>query len=359
MKTRNAHPDDFDRLRRFSTAFNRAGSSTFDDDFFTWQYEDAAQLAGTDDNGVLIAVEADEILGMAAGGKVRIYAEGNTVTGVWQQEWYADTSRFGVGLFLMMEQMRRNEFVGAAGQNYQAASVNSRIRPMVWFDLQRLFFPIDADATFDLLLAKSDHSRQFLSAQRAAKPASGSDVRAVARFDGAYDHAWRRFREDVLICADRSSAYMNWRYVDHPRFSYDCVTVSTPHGDVYFVWRDEPVRERGASVARICEVIGSGSAIVDGFADFLQVLEGRGVAFADFFCSHAPTIAALTEAGMRSVITTSDFDLPRLFQPLANDARKRINFYYTFADAVRPRDIHAFHRTYITKGDSNQDRPNP
>lgn len=359
MEIRNARRDDLDALKAFSDVYNRPNSSTFQDDFFAWQYETSAILTGAEDNGILIALDGEKIIGMSVASKAPVYVNGETTSGIWHQEWYSDIDYRGAGLSLVLAQMKKNDFIGCGGRSFHSVNVFNRVRPTVWFEIERLFVILNEEQSFDLLFAKSEEAKRFLSLQSIATPAPEVRAEPVSRFGGGYDETWNAFRKDILMATDRTSDFMNWRYADHPRFTYERLKVKTLNGDAYFVWRYEPIQDKDSVVARICEAIGPRSAVVEGFPHLFEALQKAKVAFADFFCSHAATNAALIEAGMRPVVTTGDFDLPRLFQPLAEDPRKTLNFGYTFSDETRPADFYDYHRTYITKGDSNQDRPNP
>jgi len=359
LKIRNARLSDRAALVDFSDRLDRRNVSTFDEDFFTWQFDDAAKLCNTDDNGALIGVDNDRIVSLAYGNKVSVFLAGQTTTGLWQQAWFSEPSYSGAGLFVMREQMQRNPFVGASGQNYSAASINERLRRMNWFQLRRLFIVLDVDECANLAYTMSEHAKRFVGLTTAVSPSKRCDVRRVTRFDDAYDACWLEFREPLLLASDRTSAYMNWRYLEHPRFTYQCLEIRAPSGNAYYVWREESVSGNLGVVARICEVIGKPEAIIEGFGHLFRILKEQGVAFADFFCSHGVTNAALMASGMREVITTEELDLPRLFQPITQDERKTLNFYYSFDEETQPHNFYNDYRTYITKGDGNQDRPNP
>lgn len=359
LEIRNARLSDLEDLIGFSNRHDRPNVSTFDENFFTWQFDDAARLCGTKDNGALVGIDDKRIVSIAYGSKVTIFVDGCEITGLWQQAWFTEPGYLGAGVFLMREQMRRNPFVGAAGQNYNAASVNQRLRPMNWFQLNRLFIVLNVKECADLAYSMSDHALRYLELAKLSPPSKPCETRMIRHFDDVYDACWTEFRKPLLLASDRTSAYMNWRYQKHPRFTYQSLEIDTPFGNVYFVWREEQVEGKSGVVARICEVIGKPEAIIDGFPHLYSILNERGLAFADFFCSHGATNAALMAAGMLEVITTDEFDLPRLFQPLVQDERKTLNFYYSFDDETRPPNFHDYYRTYITKGDGNQDRPNP
>ena len=66
---------------------------------------------------------------------------------------------------------------------------------------------------------------------------------------------------------------MNWRYVDHPIFSYHRHVYHIPGANrVYIVWRSEYVREKDTTVARVCEIIGSVTDLFQTIPHFIKDL---------------------------------------------------------------------------------------
>ncbi len=356
---RNAEPRDLDDLSAFSAIYNRAGSSTFQRDFFDWQFVQAQQLCRAEDNGALLAKVDDKIVGMSIAGKVPVQIGGAVSTGVWHQEWYAAPEHGGAGLALVLEQSARNDFIGCGGRSFASVNVFNRLRPTVWFEIPRLFAVVDETKTYEMLFSKSEESRRYLSLQTIDSPSSSLRGTSLDEFDERYDGDWLSFRKSAWLSNDRTSAYMNWRYNAHPRFTYLTLRTDSPFGSAYFVWRNEEVAEYDTVVTRLCDAIGSPKAIISGFPMFFERLRDSACALVDFFCSHAVTLSALVEAGMRPQVTTAEFELPRLFQPLARDPRKTINFGYSLPRDRIPDQFYRIDGTYITKSDSNQDRPNP
>jgi hypothetical protein len=267
---------------------------------------------------------------------------------------------------LIREQTARNTILATSGQSLAAANVFGRLRPFSWFDLERLFAAPDPDATLPLVDASVPLTREvrrqqlaFLRMQRVGQPSARTTMTELAAFDGHYDEVWDGFRLGVSLGTNRSAAYLNWRYAHHPCLQYQMRLFESQAGPAYFVWREEPVAGHGKCVARLCEALGRPEAIAAAFPNLYRHLSDRPVALADFFCSHAAVLAALRSAGMRPVITLPPFDLPRLYSPLAQDVRKTLNYAVSLAPSCRQVSVCDHGMMYLTKGDSNQDRPNP
>lgn len=327
-------------------------------DFFSWQYERSAEVAkSVEDTGAILLVEDGQIHGASLAAKTEMWVAGCRLPGAWNQEWFVDDEARGLGLLLLKEQLKRNRFFGASGQSISAGNIIEQLRPMCWFELARLFVVVNPKATFDLLFSCEPEARSFLR-WKVKKPPKDVRCEQVAEFDEEYEEHWSVTRNLYTITTNRNKDYMNWRYVNHPYFRYETIKCETGHGCVYFVWRLEPIEGNSVQVARICEVIGIPLAVTEAFPAFYHKLVQSEIAFADFFCSNSQLNAALLTSGMKYSITLPEFDLPRLFSPVATDIRRTINFAYSIDRNPADLEFYRHDLSYFTKGDTNQDRPN-
>jgi GNAT superfamily N-acetyltransferase len=61
---------------------------------------------------------------------------------------------------------------------------------------------------------------------RSARAGAGFEARAlVGRFDDRFSELWRRLAPRREVVGRRTAEYLNWRYLDNPRSSYEIVTV--------------------------------------------------------------------------------------------------------------------------------------
>jgi hypothetical protein len=250
-------------------------------------------------------------------------------------------------------------FFAGAGLSLQGNTGLRLLSPTaMWVGIDRLFAVVDARKTADICYRADLATYRYLKSLRLPDPKGEVKARTVARFGADYDEIWDAVRSRFLVAAHRTSRFMNWRYLDHPRFRYNCIECETRHGWAYYVWREEVIYDTTAVVIRLCDVIGFPLAITQSFAVFMQHIWRPQVLFVDFFCSNGEINGALIAGGMHPVIVVRNFDLPRLFQPLEPAVDQTLDFYYLFADAFRPRNYADVSKCYFTKGDTNQDRPN-
>lgn len=346
-------------IRRFADRHIRPEYPVFEERFFQWQFHQRSD-DGTDPSQAALGTVAEtgEVLSLSLGRAEPAWVAGRIETGGWLHEWFADPSHQGGGFVALSRMLKQTGLMAASGHALTTTNIWSRLRLMVEFELERLFAVCDADATMGLLLASGEMTGPYL---RLCRPAPAPEVTChpVVAFDDAYETCWRRMREGVTVAIDRSAGFMNWRYLRHPVFRYEARRAETNHGAAYFVWRIEAVAGRPATVARLVEAIGAPHAIADAFPTIFTEIGKTGAAFVDYFGTNANVLAGLCGGGMRRVVNTPDFDLPRLFSPLAADCRRKLKFAFSpRPDALDPVSRNDVGRTYFTKGDGNQDRPN-
>jgi hypothetical protein len=123
----------------------------------------------------------------------------------------------------------------------------------------------------------------------------------VERFDSTYDNFWKSLRDRFPIMVDRTSQYMNWRYLEHPSGEYQA----------YFLKQE--ARIAGVAVIRLVQLqypLGSiGEFFVEGWNEatarvFLTMLLElfkfqKAAIVASWFVPHSPYISAFKKLGFR------------------------------------------------------------
>lgn len=368
MDIRPIEASDLPALQAFSDRFNRPGSSTFRPDFLAWQYGAAARAAGLDHAGDGAGISAafdsaGQVLGYCSGHHMRSWWQGCEVPGLWLHEWFVDPNASGIGFRLFDEIAKGAELVGVAGGSIDTMNVFLRLAPAFsWFELTRLAAVLDTAQCFRLLPPGTP--ARSMSILKAIKPRLTEDpsveLTDLAVFGDETDRLWAQAATQCLIAADRSARSLNWRYGAHPIFRYDRVLARSDAGEAVLVWRMETVQgiAEPITVARLCDAIGAPAALTRAMPAVLRRMAAEGVALCDFFGSHARTLNALTAGGMSPVVATAYLDLPRLFAPLHYDPRRTINMS-CFLRSASPEAMRRPHDFMFTKGDGNQDRPNP
>jgi len=351
-------------IKAIETFFNkvvRDNYPTVRENYFRWQFSETDKLFGDGSGkGAIMLVDSDEVKGVALASKTPFLLHNNTLVGGCHHEWFVEPELIGqgYGYRLLRELLKRNSIILAGGQSLYYTNLMGRSRKTHWFETPRLYTVLNVSDAERLLLSSGPPTKSYLALCSIVPDHNVLSSKKVACFDEIYDQFWLDTRGAYLIAIDKTARYMNWRYIKHPVFHYDCWCYETVTGLAYFVWRYEKVHGTSLSVARICEAIGNPASLSLAYPTVCNQIKAMGATIADFFCTCAQTNMALAESGMHYVITQPDFDLPRLYSPLSDDPRKTINWSLSISDKLFKMDHRNYSKCYLTKGDSNQDRPN-
>jgi hypothetical protein len=88
-----------------------------------------------------------------------------------------------------------------------------------------------------------------------ASTANYAKLRRVQRFDGRFDRLWMGFMEKCDVVTERSSSYLNWRYIDVPSDIDYVVFSAEENGEIegYIVLRS--LHQRGLKIGYIVDML--------------------------------------------------------------------------------------------------------
>ncbi|MDZ4797588.1 MAG: hypothetical protein SGI92_05455 [Bryobacteraceae bacterium] len=292
-----------------------------DRELLCWQHripgdpQHLSVLTGSRDGhitGVLGVIRADAHL------------HGRRVTGAWLALWYVDpTAGEGpLGLRLMKTAFDQGfGFIGCTGMNDTALRLFRAFKFKVIDSMPRWILP---EGTMP-----------------AAMPADGLEI-------AEWQSDWTA-RNAGEIGVWRDADYIDWRYVQHPRFQYRIRVArdgSVPCG--LSVSRLEHVKDSTETVLRVVELTGTPKAMRALGADLTHAAHRHNVRFADFYCTRLECGAALEHSGFTRQNADS---YPSLFQPLDPKPRPLNLAIWTAEPAVIDEQV------YFTRSDGDQDRP--
>jgi GNAT superfamily N-acetyltransferase len=184
--------------------------------------------------------------------------------------------------------------------------------------------------------------------QAAGRPPSSAYVMAMGRLPAETPEG---FLPPVPACrAERSRDFFRWRYDTHPAFTYEFVL--SPDLASVLVFHEERERNTGALIIRIVDLLAREEHQDALLGAVVQAAKERGAAIVDFFCSLGCYDTSLKRAGFFDEAKHQDGRIAALFQPLDfRDASIRVI-------ASNPPGQGPEFPWYITKADSDQDRPN-
>ena len=326
-----------------------------------------------------IAEKESEVIGILGGVPFLLNAYGRTSYGVWLANWMVHPSnRSGRCALALLKQFTRPPFDAtiAFGINQDVMRIYQAMQWKVVEDIPRYFFilPDAIERMTDLLM----HTYPDWDAQRARSLAQavaltgfqGTPAEAD-RFSPPEWNLWDQYTWAQLALettgAARNSAYLKWRYLEHPIFKYRFITV--PEGDRIglAVWRLETIRQSMPDGLKDLDTLGR-------LVEFMPVseqnckmllsllesdLRSQGAMGADSYCYHGKIGTWLEQAGIKEVEKhPSGGSIPARFQPL--DAKRGGHIRSALSCQLEPPryPLSPGCHWYWTKSDADQDRPN-
>lgn len=329
-----------------------------DAELLRWQHPrpDPGELS------VLVADGPDgELRGILGIIPVPYCARGERGDGAWLTTWVVtpEARTEQLGLALLRRAMDGPDFVGTLGGNDTTMRVLRALRFETRAAVPRWLRGGDPDA-LRALLGAADMSlpAEAGASLRPAGPAAPPPGVAVEPWSDEAARAWDRAWHDGLAAATtgiwRDSAYLRWRYLEHPSFRYELRVARGAGGEALglLAYRRQDVHDRPEHVVRVVELLGEPAGTRALAAHLAREAIGEGTAFADFYCTSERYAAALTEVAGFVPEASLGASLPALFQPL--DARRTAltAALWTPAEAPFGDDV------YFTRSDCDQDRPN-
>jgi hypothetical protein len=249
------------------------------------------------------------------------------------------------------------EFIGGIGMNPRVHRAYELFKFRVCDDLP-LYLVLNPDVRSELIRRKPTWSRAGGERFLLRDSPNAAVTRNERALDGPvqadeWERFWSSLRRDV-VAVERSFAYVDWRYLNHPHYDYEWLRIYADSGDLEAagVYRVEPVgTER---VIQVVECLGTS----EGARRLAGALCGRmshlEASFLGFRCAQTACFEPWREVG-GAIYGKSDraFEIPSLFQPVVPEYRP-LAWGYRFAKAhegVTPEDC------YVTRSDGDQDRP--
>ncbi len=146
----------------------------------------------------------------------------------------------------------------------------------------------------------------------------------------------------------RDAAYLNWRYVDIPKHTYQIIT----DGDNLAVFRVEPIMHTPYVAIRILEWLVDEAHTGNFLSRLMQGLKIEEVALIDFYCTAVDIGNGLMKHGFLPE-NGGDFMVPDMFRPTNHSGGYQIAIDLPKRFPVNKADLSNF---YMTAGDSDIDR---
>jgi len=309
---------------------------------------------------MLVAREEGQIVGVLGMILVGFCWRGRCIPGGWLAGWivtpHARSRQTGLRLLRHATGSLELSFIGVTGINEKALRIYRALGFSICESIPRWVRVISDDALARLLAGRGSPLREPVTAPAmitGLQTAAWSDVLAQR-----WDDAWRKRIAPQLIGTWRDAAYLRWRYLEHPRFSYSVRFAHDNDGAVrgMAVHRvAEALGSRGR-VVRLLELLGDDETMTTLAADAVACGAKAGAAFADMYCTADAVAGPLASCGFTLSPGESD-NLPALFEPIDFNETRLTGAFSVGQEFDGSKLLHSG-ALYVTRSDSDQDRPN-
>lgn len=111
-------------------------------------------------------------------------------------------------------------------------------------------------------------------------------LRKVTRFDSEFDELWMRMGNALDIAVERTSSYLNWRYVENPVRTYEIYAAEDRDGKVsgFIVFTCLPQPHDRGVIVELVAAPGEGGAALVLLKKAVSVMKSRGAGTAVAWC---------------------------------------------------------------------------
>lgn len=270
---------------------------------------------------------------------------GETFSGAWPVNLNVDPAYRALGLgAILMDRLLKQAHVVNPGSSEAGATLCTGLGMVDLGHLHRWIAIVDPVRATPLAAdGKLPSGVEQATAERATQ--IGGGIAPVRRLPASAPDCFRP--PFSARHARRDRGFMRWRYEEHPGFDYEFLLDES--GGNILVFHEEREAKSGASLLRVVDLMADAAAAPRLLAAAVLAAHARGAALVDFYCSLTHYAPALEQAGFFNERDHPDGRIAALFQPL--DFRKvGIRVLVSESQSTAP--------WYITKADSDQDRPN-
>jgi GNAT superfamily N-acetyltransferase len=368
LSCREFEDRDWPDMVRFYKQFYREDYIFTQRKFFDWNF--SSPLRPDSRSGQRLILDGEKIVGIMGMLPWPIQLNGRMELGEYNINLYLDATYRGQGMGQRLLESVCSGYRYSMSNGYATKTLTmyQRIGHVHEWQMARFVRPIQRDACHKLLETSSayvlleDTDRCALVKRLEAcaareLPSQVSTVERVTRFDARWDEAWEALRGLYGVTTWRSSAFLNWRYIDYPYPLYHCfVTRGGSLATGMIALRLETPAT--GNVVRIVDLI-AGQGDTEGLLSHAEAFaRSHEAIFIDYIQSQPRETALLDRTGYADFADAQGVGyIPMDLNPIRH---RQIRCLITLVDPqheARSAEIEngSF---YFVKGDGDQDRAN-
>lgn len=332
--------------------------------FFDWQYRNNPFLPDDLEEGSIVAVLDDQVVGYIGLIPVPFHVYGEVIIGAYLTNWlvHPDFRAQGVGFYLLRKAMSKFPLIVGTAVSEAARNIYRALGARYLNDIPRWIGVFDPVQASELCVANNEKVKRSVLEFRTIRFNKHQRINyqvVEGPFGKQMDNLWNRLIERIGVASTRNQTYMNWRYFHHPNFTYRTIVVErSGQWQGVAVVRIEQVRDRSEKVMRILEFLADDDAQLTLASAIVQEAITEGCAYADFHGLSESWVRGLVAIGFFQHLEEPDLGVPYLFQPLEHRPRQNFVAWSKLTCKYGLPITAALHNWYLSRGDCDQDRPN-
>ena len=320
------------------------------DQYLKWQFLDNP-FNQTDDYTLKLFIKDGRILGQIGLIPVRLKVPWNdTISASYPVNLMVrpELRSLGVGYFLLKDSMRYYSALINPGASAEGEKLCKGVGMKFMGNLNRYIYVISKEKA--RLIFNGDIS--ILNGLDSRRHKKFTSKMSPADFPLPTEDIFQAFGVGYFpFHVVRDSKFLRWRYIEHPFFEYRFIFSDGNKG--LLIYREEVEPATGVRVWRIVELIADSESCKSILEHIIDKAVKSDVAIIDFICSFTAYDDVFRSKGFLSGDSEAVKGFAYLFQPL--DFRKTaIRLLISDREGIN----YDMNQWYITKGDSDQDRPN-
>lgn len=319
----------------------------------SWQYSD---ISGSKAPTILLARANTEIVGIQGIIARPFTMYSKTLRGAWLAnlstlpEW----RRFGVGLKLLAAPLRMDlDVVLSVGLSDDVYPMMPALGYTTLDSLSRYIGVVNPEACLGI------GGCELPPPVSATKEFSDDVHRHQDSLPTDWDECWNNEIAPHFVGMSRTSEFLKWRYLTHPRFRYQIWTTSDAGATTgMIIFRIEPITNTNFRAIRIIEILGRTLAVRSLIEALVTEFDSATTAFIDWYSSSTTHSDVLRSCGFAECGAGTGTSLPNLLSPLKpEEVSIRVACHFNSRVQAAQGDFFALNG-YVSKGDSDMDRPN-
>lgn len=364
MEFRNIKLSEHDQIQVFFEGFYGINYCEVEYLYYKWLHYDnpLKSINASDDECTSFAAFQDNsIISCINYVPMELYVDRKPYHSCWSVGWLTKDGYSGVsGLLLRKHFYKFNYYMSMGATQWVKTIYTQQFGFEYQHNIGRAIMIGASDNLISLLKCNKDITiinidlidKWYTETLKAAENGHYVFIKEIGALNGQY---WHDHLNRCKATVSKDSAYINWRYFQHPHITYEIISTDTSQTSGIAVLRVETIRDSESRIVRMVEFLpteNNEGLLAQAVARYLI---DKQALFLDFFCGSRYYLDRYFVSPFLLEKDHQPFFFPRMFQPL--EWRERYSINASFGRNGRINALPKIHLddVYFTKGDPSQD----